>query len=156
MSILRNRAEHGAVGTFGELENSEIERVLPAHFYSVMSMMRATLRTMREQGSGRVKNMTSLAGLVGLQHCSALSAAELAIEGLSQAVALGFFSAGLRDFHFTYDARVAPECPAAIGGETLHSSGVKIAHSEITSRTSPISCSRAPDEQSAKTFRRGQ
>lgn len=87
LDILLNNAGRGVVGAFEELTNSDIERVMASKLYSVMYTMRSALRTMREQRSGRIINVTSLAGLIGLEGCSAHSAAEFAIEGFSQAVA---------------------------------------------------------------------
>jgi NAD(P)-dependent dehydrogenase (short-subunit alcohol dehydrogenase family) len=42
---------------------------------------------MRKQRSGRIINISSLAGVIGFKHCGAYSAAKFAVEGLSQAVA---------------------------------------------------------------------
>jgi NAD(P)-dependent dehydrogenase (short-subunit alcohol dehydrogenase family) len=42
---------------------------------------------MRKQRSGHIINMSSVAGVVGLKHCSAYGAAKFAVEGLSLAVA---------------------------------------------------------------------
>ncbi|KQS95483.1 hypothetical protein ASG50_24550 [Rhizobium sp. Leaf386] len=107
--------------------------MLSTHFYGVVHIMRVALATMREQGSGRIINMTSLAGLVGLESCSAYSAAEFAIEGLSQAVArevestgirittvaLGFFPESLRDFYCTDDASTASKHAATVSKEDI-------------------------------------
>jgi len=42
---------------------------------------------MRRQRSGRIFNISSVAGVVGLKHCSAYGASKFAVEGLSLAVA---------------------------------------------------------------------
>ena len=42
---------------------------------------------MRKQRSGRIINVSSLAGIVGFKHCGAYSAAKYAVEGLSASVA---------------------------------------------------------------------
>ena len=52
-----------------------------------MYVMRAALPVMRKQRSGHFINMSSVAGVVGLKHCSAYGAAKFAVEGLSLAVA---------------------------------------------------------------------
>ena len=52
-----------------------------------MYVMRAALPVMRKQRSGHIINMSSVAGVVGLKHCSAYGASKFAVEGLSLAVA---------------------------------------------------------------------
>ena len=68
---------------------------------------------MRKQRSGRIINVSSLAGIVGFKHCGAYSAAKFAVEGLSASVAHevepfgirivavepGFFRTDLLDAH---------------------------------------------------------
>ena len=49
--------------------------------------MRAVLPVMRQQRSGHIINISSVAGVVGLKHCSAYGAAKFAVEGLSLSVA---------------------------------------------------------------------
>jgi NAD(P)-dependent dehydrogenase (short-subunit alcohol dehydrogenase family) len=75
--------------------------------------MRAVLPVMRKQRSGRIINVSSLAGIVGFKHCGAYSAAKFAVEGLSASVAQevepfgiqvvvvepGFFRTDLLDVH---------------------------------------------------------
>jgi short-subunit dehydrogenase len=48
--------------------------------------MRAALPVMRKQRSGHIINMSSVAGVVGLKHCSAYGASKFAVEGLSLSV----------------------------------------------------------------------
>jgi NAD(P)-dependent dehydrogenase (short-subunit alcohol dehydrogenase family) len=65
----------------------EIEKLMATNFYSVVHVMRAVLPVMRKQRSGRIINISSLAGIVGFKHCGAYSAAKFAVEGLSASVA---------------------------------------------------------------------
>ena len=68
-------------------ENQDIERQFATNFWGVMYVMRAALPVMRKQRSGHFINMSSVAGVVGLKHCSAYGASKFAVEGLSLAVA---------------------------------------------------------------------
>jgi NAD(P)-dependent dehydrogenase (short-subunit alcohol dehydrogenase family) len=52
----------------------------------VLNVMRAALLVMRKQRSGHIINVSSVAGVVGLKHCSAYGASKFAVEGLSLSV----------------------------------------------------------------------
>lgn len=113
VDVLVNNAGYSLLGNFEELSTAEIERLVATNFYGVMYTMRAVLPVMRKQRSGRIINISSLAGIVGFKHCGAYSAAKFAVEGLSASVAHevepfgirivavepGFFRTDLLDVH---------------------------------------------------------
>jgi NAD(P)-dependent dehydrogenase (short-subunit alcohol dehydrogenase family) len=87
IDVLVNNAGYSLLGNFEELSTIDIERHVSTNFYGVMFVMRAVLPVMRKQRSGRIINISSVAGVVGLRHTGAYSAAKFAVEGLSLAVA---------------------------------------------------------------------
>jgi NAD(P)-dependent dehydrogenase (short-subunit alcohol dehydrogenase family) len=87
IDVLVNNAGYSLLGNFEELTTEEIERQFATNFYGVMFVMRAVLPVMREQRSGRIINISSLAGAVGFKHCAAYAATKFALEGLSLSVA---------------------------------------------------------------------
>jgi NAD(P)-dependent dehydrogenase (short-subunit alcohol dehydrogenase family) len=87
IDVLVNNAGYSLLGNFEELSIAEIEKHITTNFYGVMYAMRAVLPVMRKRRSGRIINISSLAGVVGFKHCGAYSAAKFAVEGMSQAVA---------------------------------------------------------------------
>jgi NAD(P)-dependent dehydrogenase (short-subunit alcohol dehydrogenase family) len=111
IDVLGNIAGYSLLGNFEELTTAEIGGLMSTNFYGVMYVMRAVLPVMRKQRSGRIINISSLAGIMGFKHTGAYSAAKFAVEGLSQAVAQeveqfgikittvepGFFRTGLLD-----------------------------------------------------------
>jgi NAD(P)-dependent dehydrogenase (short-subunit alcohol dehydrogenase family) len=113
IDVLVNNAGYSLLGNFEELSTAEIEKLIATNFYGVMYAMRAVLPVMRKQRSGRIINISSLAGVVGFKHCGAYSAAKFAVEGLSASVAHevepfgikivavepGFFRTDLLDAH---------------------------------------------------------
>ncbi|HYS84379.1 MAG TPA: SDR family NAD(P)-dependent oxidoreductase [Bradyrhizobium sp.] len=119
IDVLVNNAGYSLLGNFEELGTAEIEQLISTNFYGVMHVMRAVLPVMRQQQSGRIINVSSLAGIVGFKHCGAYSAAKFAVEGLSASVAHevepfgirivavepGFFRTDLLD---TNNAKYAP------------------------------------------------
>jgi NAD(P)-dependent dehydrogenase (short-subunit alcohol dehydrogenase family) len=113
IDVLVNNAGYSLLGNFEELSTVEIEKLMATNFYGVMHVTRAVLPIMRKQRSGRIINISSLAGIVGFKHCGAYSAAKFAVEGLSASVAHevepfgikvmavepGFFRTDLLDAH---------------------------------------------------------
>lgn len=87
IDILVNNAGYSLLGNFEETATAEIEGLLATNLWGVMHMMRAVLPVMRQQRSGRIMNISSLAGIVGFKHCGAYSATKFAVEGLSASVA---------------------------------------------------------------------
>jgi NAD(P)-dependent dehydrogenase (short-subunit alcohol dehydrogenase family) len=87
IDVVLNNAGYSLLGNFEELGAQDIERQFTTNFWGVMYVMRAALPVMRKQRSGHIINMSSVAGAVGLKHCSAYGASKFAVEGLSLAVA---------------------------------------------------------------------
>lgn len=87
IDVLLNSAGRSLLGNFEELGMQEIERQFATNFWGLMHVMRAALPVMRKQRCGHIINISSVAGVVGLKHCSAYGASKFAIEGLSLAVA---------------------------------------------------------------------
>jgi NAD(P)-dependent dehydrogenase (short-subunit alcohol dehydrogenase family) len=87
IDVLVNNAGYSLLGNFEELTRADIERQFSTNLFGVMWVMRAVLPFMRKQRSGHVFNISSVAGVVGFQHCSIYGATKFAVEGLSLAVA---------------------------------------------------------------------
>ena len=87
LDVLVNNAGYSLIGNFEELSTPDIERQFATNFYGVVNLMRAALPAMRRQRSGRILNISSLAGAVGFKNCAAYGATKFAVEGLSLSVA---------------------------------------------------------------------
>ena len=96
IDVLVNNAGYSLLGNFEELSTTEIEGLISTNLYGVIHVMRAVLPVMRRQRSGRIINISSLAGVMGFKHCSAYSAAKFAVEGLSLSVAEEVEQFGIR------------------------------------------------------------
>ena len=86
IDVVLNNAGYSLLGNFEELGTQDIQRQFATNFWGVLHVMRATLPVMRKQRSGHIINMSSVAGVVGLKHCSAYGASKFAVEGLSLSV----------------------------------------------------------------------
>ena len=87
IDVLVNNAGYSLLGNFEELDTAEFQKQMATNFYGVMYVMRAVLPVMRKQRSGRIINISSVAGVIGLKHCAAYSATKFAVEGMSLSVA---------------------------------------------------------------------
>jgi NAD(P)-dependent dehydrogenase (short-subunit alcohol dehydrogenase family) len=86
IDVVVNSAGYSLLGNFEELGTRDIERQFATNFWGVLYVMRAVLPVMRKQRTGHIINISSVAGIVGLKHCSAYGASKFAVEGLSLAV----------------------------------------------------------------------
>jgi NAD(P)-dependent dehydrogenase (short-subunit alcohol dehydrogenase family) len=86
IDVVVNSAGYSLLGNFEELGTRDIERQFATNFWGPLYVMRAVLPAMRMQRSGHIINISSVAGVVGLKHCSAYGASKFAVEGLSLAV----------------------------------------------------------------------
>ena len=87
IDILVNNAGYSLLGNFEEMTIADIESQFATNFYGVVYVTRAALPVMRKQRSGHIINISSVAGVVGLKHCTAYGATKFAVEGLSLSVA---------------------------------------------------------------------
>jgi len=84
--VLVNNA---GVITVGPIEHSTVEdfeESMAVHFWGPLHTMRAAIPHMRNQGGGRIVNISSIAGKVGVPHLAAYCAGKFALTGLSTAV----------------------------------------------------------------------
>ncbi len=87
IDVLVNNAGFSLLGNFEELTTPALEGQFATNFWGTAFVMRAALPVMRQQRSGHIINISSVAGVVGQKHCSAYGATKFAVEVLSLAVA---------------------------------------------------------------------
>src|SRR6476659_9439039 len=81
IDVLVNNAGNFYAGFFEELTPDQIERSLATNLVGPMNVTRAVLPLMRKQRSGTLVTITSTAGIVGQEFCSAYAAAKFGVEG---------------------------------------------------------------------------
>src|SRR5258707_6801325 len=81
IDVLVNNAASFYAGYFEELTPEQIERQLAASLIGSMNVTRAVLPVMRKQRSGHIISISSAAGLVGFEFCSAYAASKFGLEG---------------------------------------------------------------------------
>src|SRR5262249_37091501 len=91
-----NNAGQGLMGAVGETAVPEAKGQVEADLLGVLRVCREVLPIMRQQGSGHIVNISSLAGLVGLPFSGFYSASKFALEGLSESLRLETKRFGIR------------------------------------------------------------
>ncbi|HEV8638647.1 MAG TPA: SDR family NAD(P)-dependent oxidoreductase, partial [Chloroflexota bacterium] len=81
IDVLVNNAGTFYAGYFEELTPEQVERQLAVNLIGPMNVTRAVLPAMRKQRSGHVISISSTAGLLGFEFCSAYAAAKFGLEG---------------------------------------------------------------------------
>ena len=86
IDVLVNNAGYGYQSTVEEGEEMEIRAQFDTNVFGLFSMTRAVLPLMREQRTGNIINITSVAGLIGYPGSGYYAASKHAVEGWSDAL----------------------------------------------------------------------
>ncbi len=80
IDVLINNAGVGSVGTIEKTPIEDIHKSFEVNFYGVVRMMQAVLPQMRNQGYGRIINMSTLGSMIGLPYRGFYSASKGAMD----------------------------------------------------------------------------
>lgn len=86
IDVLVNNAGVGITGPIEETPNSEIEKAFETNLFGPINVMKAVLPHMRKQGRGKIINITSIAGYMGLPYRGIYSATKAALEITTEAL----------------------------------------------------------------------
>lgn len=88
IDVLVNNAASFYAGFFEELSPRQMDLQLATSLVGPMNVTRAFLPAMRKQGAGKVITISSTAGIVGYEFCTAYSASKFGVDGWMDALAL--------------------------------------------------------------------
>ena len=88
IDVLVNNAGYGHLGYFEETSPDDVEAQFATNVFGLFNVTRAALPVLRRAGSGRIFNLSSLAGLRGSEMGSLYCATKFAVEGYSESLAL--------------------------------------------------------------------
>ncbi len=96
VDVLVNNAGVGAHGLFENYSDEEGRAIYETNVFGTLNVCRAVLPLMRARRSGRVINVTSVAGLVGGPGTVFYSGSKFAVEGFSESLAMEYAAWGIR------------------------------------------------------------
>jgi len=86
IDVLINNAGNFYAGFFEEITPEDFRAQLETNLFGPLNVTRAVLPVLREQRSGVVVTMSSSAGLIGQEFCTAYAASKFALEGFMESL----------------------------------------------------------------------
>jgi NAD(P)-dependent dehydrogenase (short-subunit alcohol dehydrogenase family) len=96
IDILVNNAGYGLRGVVEEVPAEKVQQIFDVNLFGALRMIRAVTPHMREQGSGRIINISSIAGKLATPVNGIYSATKFALEGLSDSLRLELAPFGIQ------------------------------------------------------------
>jgi NAD(P)-dependent dehydrogenase (short-subunit alcohol dehydrogenase family) len=86
IDVLINNAGVMKVGPLEHMTHGDFEEAMNVHFWGPLHTMLAAAPAMRRQGRGRIVNISSIGGRIGVPHLTPYCASKFALTGLSDSV----------------------------------------------------------------------
>jgi NAD(P)-dependent dehydrogenase (short-subunit alcohol dehydrogenase family) len=96
LDVVVNNAGYGHFGLVEELTEEEARNQMETNFFGSLWVTQAALPYLRKQESGHLVQVSSIAGLIGIQNAGIYTASKFAVEGLAEALAAEVQSFGVR------------------------------------------------------------
>jgi NAD(P)-dependent dehydrogenase (short-subunit alcohol dehydrogenase family) len=95
IDVLVNNAGYGHMGFFEEMTMEDVDQQFATNLFGVFNVTWAVLPGMRAARKGRIFNISSLGGILGVQFGSLYCASKFALEGFSECLAKEISAFGL-------------------------------------------------------------
>jgi NAD(P)-dependent dehydrogenase (short-subunit alcohol dehydrogenase family) len=96
IDVLVNNAGFGHIGPFEQTSSADFRSVVETNFFGVVNLTRAVIPFMREQRSGHIINISSIAGRMGAPGLASYTAAKFAVSGFTESVQAEAASFGVK------------------------------------------------------------
>ncbi|GAA4553887.1 SDR family NAD(P)-dependent oxidoreductase [Amycolatopsis samaneae] len=87
IDVVLNNAGQGLMGAVEELTEAAVRELMDVNFFGALWVTQAVTPVLRTQKSGRLLQMSSVGGVLGVPTMGAYAASKWALEGLSEALA---------------------------------------------------------------------
>jgi len=95
LDLLVNNAGTIKVGPVEHMTVADFDEAMAVHFWGPLHTIRAAVPQMRAQGGGRIVNISSIGGRVGVPHLVPYCASKFALTGLSTSMAAELAASGI-------------------------------------------------------------
>lgn len=96
VDVLVNNAGYGLLGAIEEVSDAEARAQMETNVFGALKVTRALLPYLREQGSGHILNISSVAGVASTPGLGLYNASKYALEGYSEAMAVELAPLGIK------------------------------------------------------------
>jgi short-subunit dehydrogenase len=96
IDVVVNNAGYGMAGTLEEIAEQDIRNIFNVNVFAIIAVVKCVLPVMRNQKSGYIINIGSVAGFVGAPGWSVYSATKAAVAAFSEVIALDVKEFGIR------------------------------------------------------------
>ena len=86
IDVLINNAGVIKVGPIDHMEHADFEEAMAVHFWGPLHTTLAAIPLMRQHGGGRIVNISSIGGKIGVPHLTPYCASKFALTGLSDSL----------------------------------------------------------------------
>lgn len=95
IDVLVNNAGYGSIGPVEAISEEEVKRQFEVNVFGPIFLSKLVIPIMREQMSGHIINISSIAGLRGTPGLGIYNASKFALEGLGEALSLELSESGI-------------------------------------------------------------
>lgn len=96
IEVVVNNAGYGLMGSVEDSSLDEIKAQFETNFFGAIRVMQKVIPIMREQRSGTIVNVSSIAGRIGFPMGSAYVSSKFALEGLSESISYELKQFGIK------------------------------------------------------------
>ncbi|MFJ1267726.1 SDR family NAD(P)-dependent oxidoreductase [Legionella lytica] len=95
LDVLINNAGYGQVGALEDLSRETLRQQFETNVFGLMELSALAIPVMRQQGQGRIINISSILGVISMPFRGAYNASKYAVEGISDTLRLELKSSGI-------------------------------------------------------------
>lgn len=96
LDVLINNAGFGQAGALEDISRDVLRQQFETNVFGLMELTRLAIPLMRQQGHGRIINMSSVLGLISMPFRGAYNASKYAVEGLCDTLRLELKPSGIQ------------------------------------------------------------